>query len=228
MDPVLVTAEECVGIIADVSGRPMTVEAWRRAVSSKTKNNPAPDPVPQLFPSTKGGRPRRKWRAAEVIRWAANRPGRGGGVETAPVEGLWHAQQCADAAGISRSAWWEAVRVKTMTNPAPDPVDTDTDPRVPPEYKMWRYWEPEAVIDWIAHRPGPGNRFRPTTEEVEATLPPSRWTTRMCAEAAGVSQGTWATMTRNDPKAPQPIGTIGANHIYSAKAVRDYVATHRP
>jgi len=215
----LLFAEECAALVEEVTGQPFSIGSWRVAVSRKTKTNPAPDPAVTVT-SARSVRPRPKWRALEVLDWALNRPGRGAGREAADLPGYWHAGQCAQAAGITRAAWWDAVAYKTSTNPAPPPVPTE---ELPDDYKRWRYWRPDEVEAWITARPGRGNRARRTTDDVEADLPPGEWTTRMCAKEAGVSAPTWSRWMREDRDAPRPLRRDRANLIWSANDVRAYL-----
>jgi predicted DNA-binding transcriptional regulator AlpA len=219
-DDDLLFADECAALVTRVTGRPCTVGAWKRAVSNKTKRNPAPDPEPDAAVPGRRGRLRPRWRAEKAVIWAMARPGSAGGIGAPELPGYWTAAQCAEAADISRAAWWSAVTYKTQRNPAPDPVSTS---ELPAENQRFRYWRPHEVQAWIPRRPGRGGRGQPSTDEVEAQLPPGRWTARMCAAEAGVHTDTWTGWMQDDSDAPRPVDRVGGNVIWLAKDVRAYL-----
>lgn len=200
-------------MVTELTGRELTVGAWRIAYQRKTKTNPAPDPA--TYRRGLRGKPRPLWRTSHVAAWAHNRVGHGFGISAPELPGYWNARQCAEHADIRRVAWWDSVARKTRTNPAPDPVPVD---ELPPEYSAWRYWRPDEVKTWNAARPGPQRLAR-----VEAALPPGCWTVRQCAHAADVTPWTWMRWCRDDEYAPLAVDRIEDQPIWSADEVCAYL-----
>ncbi|WP_306358747.1 MULTISPECIES: hypothetical protein [unclassified Nocardia] len=213
----LLTAEECVALVEEITGKALTVAAWRRYVASKTKTNPAPDAAPMK----KDGRV--VWFSSTVRRWAENRPGTGTR-ELPSVPGLWDARECAEEVGISEGAWNNAVAEKTQTNPAPDPVPAS---KVPEAQQWRRFWLPADVLTWAQNRPGYGN-WKPRVLD-ESKLKRNEWTTARCADEAGVTEATWLKWVHDpDSGAPQPIRQIdGRWWVWHAPVVRRYLRSKK-
>lgn len=107
---------------------------------------------------------------------------------------------------LKAEAWRKYVKVKTETNPAPDPVPADEVPQDDPRFQRSgggrprvAFWESQ-IRHWAENRPGVGSRVLPSL--------PDLWDSRECAEEVGISLGAWdnavAEKTTTNP-APDPV-----------------------